>query len=258
MNFIRNILKIYKKYYIKKFNNELTRMRNKPSFGDVCYFSCKNNLDGLQRTYKLVSSKNKINVLDLGCGDMPFKEFFSGIAEKFIGVDNDPNSKADIIQDISETLPFKSQSFDLVILSEVLEHLQDPLKVIDNIKLILKKDGVLYMSTPFAFPIHGKPNDFFRYTEYFYKECLKKVGLECQCIYISNSIITTPILSIMQVINLLPIFPRSIKSLVLSILNIFIFTIELCLNPLYRFRSISSFLNSFPVGYAAIFKRTEN
>ena len=257
MNVIRNILKIYKKYYIKNFNNELTRMRNKPSLRDVCYFSCKNNLKGLNMTHKLVSSKEKISILDLGCGDMPFKAFFLGISEKFIGIDNDPNSQADIIQDISEALPFKSNSFDLVILSEVLEHLEEPLRVIENIKRILKNDGFLFISSPFAFPIHAKPHDFYRYTEYFFKDYLKKVGINCKYIYKSNSIITTPVLSIMQVITLLPIFPRSIKSLVLLILNIFIFIIESCLKPLHKFGTISTYLNSFPVGYAAIFQKIE-
>lgn len=256
MKYVKNFLNNYKNNYIKEFNQELIRMRNNPLIFDVSYYTCKNNLECLKKTCTLVRSKQKIKVLDIGCGNKPFEKIF---AEKntceFIGIDNNPNSKADFIQDITEPLPFKSYSFDLVILSEVLEHIPEPLKVINEIIRILKNDGILFMSTPLAFPIHGKPYDYFRYTEYFYKDHLKKIGLKCKYFYISNSIITTPILLIMQQINFFPFFPRLIKDFILAIMNIIIFIIEISLKPLYRFYSISSFLNSFPMGYAAVIKK---
>ena len=230
-------------------------MRNNPLIFDVCYFSCKNNLKGLKITYNLLKSKKELSILDIGCGDKPFEKFFKKTNCKFVGIDNNPDSKADIVQDISETLPFKSNSFDLIILSEVLEHLQEPIKVINEIIRVLKSDGILFMSTPFAFPIHGKPNDYFRYTEFFYKKILLKMGLKCEFFFISNSIITTPIILIMQQINFLPLLPKFIKSSILTILNILISIIEISLSPIYKFKILSSFLNSFPIGYAAVIKK---
>lgn len=40
------------------------------------------------------------------------------------------------------TIPFKDQSFDVVMCNEVLEHVVDPGKVLEEIKRVLKKDGV--------------------------------------------------------------------------------------------------------------------
>jgi 2-polyprenyl-3-methyl-5-hydroxy-6-metoxy-1,4-benzoquinol methylase len=52
-----------------------------------------------------------------------------------------------VLDDITRTnLP--PESFDLVLCSEVIEHLQDPEAALRNIKLILKKNGLLILSTP--------------------------------------------------------------------------------------------------------------
>ena len=46
-------------------------------------------------------------------------------------------------------LPFLSGSFDLIILSEVLEHLAEPLKALLEINRVLKKNGSLIVSVPY-------------------------------------------------------------------------------------------------------------
>ena len=59
---------------------------------------------------------------------------------------------------------FGPNSFDVVISTEVLEHIKDWRAVIDNIKTIVKPGGFVYLTTCcYGFPYHGYPYDFWRY-----------------------------------------------------------------------------------------------
>jgi len=51
------------------------------------------------------------------------------------------------IQSISERLPFKEDSFDVIVFTEVIEHLQNPFIVLKEIKRVLKKKGILILTT---------------------------------------------------------------------------------------------------------------
>lgn len=71
----------------------------------------------------------------------------------------------DVIGD-AHNLPFKNNSFDLVIIQAVLEHVANPIKVVDEIYRVLKKPGRVYAGIPFIQGIHARPHDFQRYTNY--------------------------------------------------------------------------------------------
>jgi len=53
----------------------------------------------------------------------------------------------------SEHLPFSSSSFDVIILQDVIEHLQSKEKIIASLHSLLKKNGIIYLSTPNKFSI---------------------------------------------------------------------------------------------------------
>lgn len=67
---------------------------------------------------------------------------------------------------------FPSNNFDAVISVSVFEHLQRPWIVAHELAKVLKPGGELMVYTHFAFPIHGYPCDYFRFT---------KEGLETLC-----------------------------------------------------------------------------
>jgi len=82
-----------------------------------------------------------------------------------LGVDLEPGKFVDLILPAEKLVEHpRSETFDVVIATELLEHVQDWRLVIDNIKGVLKRGGYLYLTTrSFGFPFHSCPYDFWRY-----------------------------------------------------------------------------------------------
>ncbi|HNS44328.1 MAG TPA: class I SAM-dependent methyltransferase [Alphaproteobacteria bacterium] len=112
-------------------------------------------------------------VYDIGCGDKPFAEFLKGRVKAHIGVDladgfYDP-AKVDVIATAYD-VPADDGCADAVISAQVIEHLETPLRAIDETYRLLKPGGLFFLSFPFLHPIHAAPRDFMRYTEYYVRQ----------------------------------------------------------------------------------------
>jgi SAM-dependent methyltransferase len=84
--------------------------------------------------------------------------------------------RVDGVQVVGDALDrcFADATFDTVLCTEVLEHLPDPQRGIDEMFRVLKDDGTLPLTTRFLFPIHDAPADYFRYTRYGLQHLLKR------------------------------------------------------------------------------------
>lgn len=102
------------------------------------------------------SSKSK-NILDLGCGDGTRLHFISKKAKHCVGVDISkyainlarkqyPECDFKIVN--LEKLPFNDNSFDFVYSAFVLEHLQNPEKMINEAIRVLNVHGILLLMAP--------------------------------------------------------------------------------------------------------------
>jgi len=84
----------------------------------------------------------------------------------YIGVDIRPGKKVDKLCGASElVVTFGSESFDVVVSTEMLEHAQDWRGAISNMKRVLAPGGLLIITTRSpGFPQHDHPGDYWRFT----------------------------------------------------------------------------------------------
>ena len=87
------------------------------------------------------------------------------------------------LDDLSLTgsVPFKNDTFDLVLAAQVIEHSINPWKFCDELQRVTKKEGLLQIEAPQNFPYHAEPYDFFRFTFTGFISLFKKCEVvECQ------------------------------------------------------------------------------
>jgi SAM-dependent methyltransferase len=123
------------------------------------------------------------SLIDIGCGEKPFHKYVHNKVERYVGLDHPetPHSKNKI--DVFSTvysIPFEQSSFDIALLTQVIEHLEDPKKALLEISRILKEEGLLILAWPFLYPIHEAPRDFYRYTVYGMEFLAKETNFEVQ------------------------------------------------------------------------------
>jgi ubiquinone/menaquinone biosynthesis C-methylase UbiE len=109
------------------------------------------------------------NVLDIGCGQSPYKFLLNDKTTKYFGIDIvEADSFGYHNQDITpfdgRNIPFKDETFDAIICTEVLEHVQDFQYLIDEIYRTAAKNAEAIITIPWSARYHYIPFDYFRYT----------------------------------------------------------------------------------------------
>lgn len=80
--------------------------------------------------------------LDLGCGNRK--------KEGMIGIDINPNTDADIIHDLNIfPYPFEESTFDEIYADNVIEHLDNPIKVMEELHRISKSGASIIIKVPY-------------------------------------------------------------------------------------------------------------
>ena len=96
----------------------------------------------------------------------------------YIGVDMAPGPGVDMICNVYDIVNFFGpDSFDIVISTEMMEHVKDWRLAINNMKMVCKPGGHILITTRSkGFPLHGYPEDHWR----FEIEDMKKIFEDCQ------------------------------------------------------------------------------
>lgn len=117
--------------------------------------------------------------VDIGCGSKPYQALLDGHVSRYLGADLPSNPAADLLMDPRNgTVPIESGAVDLVLATQVLEHVDSPRSLLKETFRITRQDGLLMLSTHGLWPYHPHPNDYWRWTGPGLRKLLQEEGWE--------------------------------------------------------------------------------
>jgi SAM-dependent methyltransferase len=124
-------------------------------------------------------------VLDIGAGSCPYRGYFSHCiyqTQDFTNLSKDQLTAhagyghIDYISDIL-SIPIADESFDVIVCTEVLEHVPEPIQAVKEFCRILKPGGELLLTAPLGSGIHQEPFHYYGgYTPFWYQRFLAENG----------------------------------------------------------------------------------
>lgn len=110
--------------------------------------------------------------LDIGCG------IRDTVFDNMVTQDIYPTPTATLIAHPDESrLPFADNTFDLIVLDSVVEHVPDPIALLMEGRRLLKPGGRIFGDAPFLQPLHLAPHHYFNFTPYGLATVATKAGL---------------------------------------------------------------------------------
>jgi len=131
--------------------------------------------------------RNK-KVIEVGSYDVngSLRHFVESLAPaEYIGVDILMGPGVDVICSAEELeKKFGLESFDVVIATELLEHVRDWRKAVSNLKRVCRLGGIILITSPSrGFGYHGYPSDFWRYE----KKDMERIFSDCQILALERN-----------------------------------------------------------------------
>lgn len=122
-------------------------------------------------------------VLDIGAGECPLQRTLEEAGFEYHSLDIGQNQAGTIkyVARIDGVLPgdlVAVGGFDLLILTEVLEHVPDWEASFRNLAGLLKPGGYCIITTPFFYMLHEEPYDFWRPTDHALRFFAERHGME--------------------------------------------------------------------------------
>lgn len=134
-------------------------------------------------------------VLDVGCGAQPFRPLL-GPSARYLGIDT-TDAKRDFGYEIPDTVyfegnswPVESESVDVVLCTETLEHVLEPSTLLAEAHRALVGGGRLLLTVPFAARWHFVPNDYWRFTPSSLRYLLEAAGFADVAVYARGNAFT--------------------------------------------------------------------
>jgi SAM-dependent methyltransferase len=136
--------------------------------------------------YKAIETYATGKLLDIGCGNKPYEIWCKEFVSEYIGCDivQSSSNRVDVLSP-ANNIPIESESFNTVLSTQVIEHVEDHQGLANEAYRLLKQDGYFIVSGPMYWNLHEEPYDFFRFTKHGFKYILEKAGFEV-CEIVSN------------------------------------------------------------------------
>lgn len=150
----------------------------------TCYFQSDNSRKRDLWIQNILSNiPSDLKILDVGAGECQYKKYCTQLnytSQDFCEYNGQGNKRGlqtgvwntnqiDIISDITH-IPVQDSSFDIILCSEVLEHVPDPIKAFKEMDRILRPGGYIILTAPFCSLTHFAPYHFMDgFDRYFYE-----------------------------------------------------------------------------------------
>ena len=149
-----------------------------------------------------IKIKPNEKVLDVGAGWCAYKQYFSHAKYESTDVSwNHPKLKCPhSFLANADNIPVKDNTYDVIVNTQVLEHVEYPQKVINEFFRILKPGGKLLLTAPQGWGIHMAPYHYYNFTIFglrslFKNSKFREISIETQggiFWYLSNRMKTLP------------------------------------------------------------------
>lgn len=108
-------------------------------------------------------------ILDVSCGNSPFRHLLNPVTCAYQGIDVQEAASfgyrnPDTVYYDGRVIPFADASFDVLLCTEVLEHVVDPTQMVREMHRVMKPGGRGIITLPWSARYHYQPRDYHRYT----------------------------------------------------------------------------------------------
>jgi len=116
---------------------------------------------------------------DIGCGEQPLRALITELGGRYTGIDVQQNRQGnvEVVADVTD-IPLLDGSFDIILCTEVLEHVSNTYAAFAELARLCREGGVVIVTTPFSYPLHEEPYDYVRLTPHQLRECGRLNSLE--------------------------------------------------------------------------------
>lgn len=138
---------------------------------------------GLKNEITKINPSSNQYVVDVGCGAEPYRGLFPADC-KYQGIDtveakeNFDYSRENVIYYDGVTFPIENGVVDIVLHSEVMEHIYETGHFLSECNRVLKTGGIMVLTVPFQARYHYIPFDFWRFTPASLEKLLFRAGFK--------------------------------------------------------------------------------
>lgn len=143
----------------------------------------------LEELVNFFENKTFDTLIDVGCGTKPYAPVYEKSCRNSFGFDVNysPHNLSNVAFLASaQNIPLSSSSANVILCSEVLEHVHEPWQVLAEMARIARPGAWIIVTTPFLVSVHEPPYDFYRYTEFGLRYLLNKAGFEVERLVVKN------------------------------------------------------------------------
>lgn len=149
--------------------NTVIWTRTRPTLFNPCWYTLSSIRKFIEDSVSEFREKNlgasQLKVLDFWCGNQPYRYVFSNDEYYWCDIWTSPerNGNMTVIAEW-EKLPYEDNQFDILLCTEVMEHLKYPELYASEFARIIKPGGLLLITVPQIWNYHPYPQHFFLYT----------------------------------------------------------------------------------------------